>query len=29
VEKGDVDSEWAQADFIVEGEYSTGAHEQL
>jgi CO/xanthine dehydrogenase Mo-binding subunit len=29
VEKGDVDSVWAQADFIIEGEYSTGAQEQL
>jgi CO/xanthine dehydrogenase Mo-binding subunit len=29
VEKGDVDSAWASADFIVEGEYSTGAQEQL
>jgi CO/xanthine dehydrogenase Mo-binding subunit len=29
VEKGNVDSAWAQADFVVEGEYSTGAQEQL
>jgi CO/xanthine dehydrogenase Mo-binding subunit len=29
VEKGDVDSVWPQADFIIEGEYSTGAQEQL
>ena len=29
VEKGDVDSVWSEADFIVEGEYSTGAQEQL
>lgn len=29
VEKGDVDSVWANADFIVEGEYRTGAQEQL
>jgi CO/xanthine dehydrogenase Mo-binding subunit len=29
VEKGDVDSAWAGADFIVEGEYETGAQEQL
>lgn len=29
VEKGDVDSAWARADFIVEGEYSTGSQEQL
>jgi len=29
VEKGDVDSAWASADFIVEGEYETGAQEQL
>jgi CO/xanthine dehydrogenase Mo-binding subunit len=27
--KGDVDSVWATADFIVEGEYRTGAQEQL
>lgn len=27
--KGDVDSAWEQADFIVEGEYETGAQEQL
>ena len=29
IEKGNVDSVWAQADYIVEGEYSTGAQEQL
>jgi CO/xanthine dehydrogenase Mo-binding subunit len=29
VEKGDVDSVWASADYIVEGEYTTGAQEQL
>lgn len=29
VEKGDVDSIWEAADFIVEGEYRTGAQEQL
>jgi CO/xanthine dehydrogenase Mo-binding subunit len=29
VEKGDVDSIWLHADYIVEGEYSTGAQEQL
>ena len=29
VEKGDVDGAWAEADFIVEGEYRTGAQEQL
>jgi CO/xanthine dehydrogenase Mo-binding subunit len=29
VEKGNVDSAWASADFIVEGEYETGAQEQL
>jgi CO/xanthine dehydrogenase Mo-binding subunit len=29
VEKGDVDSAWGKADFIVEGEYETGAQEQL
>ena len=29
VEKGNVDEVWAKADFIVEGEYSTGAQEQL
>src|SRR5919199_3682349 len=29
VEKGNVDSVWEQADFIVEGEYRTGAQEQL
>jgi CO/xanthine dehydrogenase Mo-binding subunit len=29
IEKGDVDRVWAKADFIVEGEYTTGAQEQL
>jgi CO/xanthine dehydrogenase Mo-binding subunit len=29
VDKGNVDDVWAQADFVVEGEYSTGAQEQL
>ncbi len=29
MEKGDVDSVWAEAAVIVEGEYSTGAQEQL
>jgi CO/xanthine dehydrogenase Mo-binding subunit len=29
VNKGDVDAAWDQADFIVEGEYETGAQEQL
>jgi CO/xanthine dehydrogenase Mo-binding subunit len=29
VDKGDVDSAWATADFIVTGEYETGAQEQL
>jgi CO/xanthine dehydrogenase Mo-binding subunit len=29
VDKGDVDDAWADADFIVEGEYETGAQEQL
>ena len=29
IEKGDVDSVWAKADYIVEGEYRTGAQEQL
>jgi CO/xanthine dehydrogenase Mo-binding subunit len=29
VEKGDVDGIWQKADYIVEGEYSTGAQEQL
>jgi len=29
VEKGDVDSIWQRADFVVEGEYQTGAQEQL
>lgn len=29
VDKGDVDQTWANADFIIEGEYQTGAQEQL
>jgi CO/xanthine dehydrogenase Mo-binding subunit len=29
MEKGDVDTVWSSADRIVEGEYSTGAQEQL
>src|SRR3984885_8401786 len=29
LEKGDVDAAWAKADIIVEGEYRTGAQEQL
>jgi CO/xanthine dehydrogenase Mo-binding subunit len=29
VEKGNVDDVWANADFVVEGEYFTGAQEQL
>jgi CO/xanthine dehydrogenase Mo-binding subunit len=29
ISKGDVDSIWTKADYIVEGEYSTGAQEQL
>src|SRR5579864_7683497 len=29
VEKGDVGAVWADADYIVEGEYTTGAQEQL
>jgi CO/xanthine dehydrogenase Mo-binding subunit len=29
IEKGEVDDVWAQADHIVEGEYRTGAQEQL
>ena len=29
VDKGNVDAAWATADFIVEGEYETGAQEQL
>ncbi len=29
IEKGDVDRIWKEADFIVEGEYRTGAQEQL
>ena len=29
VDKGNVDEVWADADFIIEGEYETGAQEQL
>jgi CO/xanthine dehydrogenase Mo-binding subunit len=29
MEKGDVDAVWEKADYIVEGEYRTGAQEQL
>jgi CO/xanthine dehydrogenase Mo-binding subunit len=29
IQKGDLDQVWASADFIVEGEYTTGAQEQL
>ena len=29
VQKGEVDSVWARADYVVEGEYRTGAQEQL
>jgi CO/xanthine dehydrogenase Mo-binding subunit len=29
IEKGNVDEVWQKADYIVEGEYSTGAQEQL
>src|SRR6266436_3767371 len=29
IEKGDVDAVWGKADYIVEGEYKTGAQEQL
>ena len=29
VNKGDVDAAWARADIVVEGEYRTGAQEQL
>jgi CO/xanthine dehydrogenase Mo-binding subunit len=29
VEKGDVDAVWDKADYIIEGEYTTGAQEQL
>lgn len=29
VSKGDTDAAWSKADFIVEGEYETGAQEQL
>jgi CO/xanthine dehydrogenase Mo-binding subunit len=29
IEKGDVDQVWEKADYVVEGEYRTGAQEQL
>ncbi len=29
IEKGNVDDVWTQADYIIEGDYSTGAQEQL
>jgi CO/xanthine dehydrogenase Mo-binding subunit len=29
IEKGEVDGLWEKADFVVEGEYTTGAQEQL
>jgi CO/xanthine dehydrogenase Mo-binding subunit len=29
IEKGNVDTVWSKADYIVEGEYTTGAQEQL
>src|SRR5438876_5595051 len=29
IEKGDVDAVWESADYVVEGEYRTGAQEQL
>src|SRR4051812_4141579 len=29
LDKGDIDSVWREAAFVVEGEYSTGAQEQL
>jgi len=29
IEKGEVDCIWEKADYIVEGEYTTGAQEQL
>jgi CO/xanthine dehydrogenase Mo-binding subunit len=29
IEKGDVDAIWKNADYVVEGEYTTGAQEQL
>jgi CO/xanthine dehydrogenase Mo-binding subunit len=29
IDKGDVERAWSSADFIVEGEYETGAQEQL
>jgi CO/xanthine dehydrogenase Mo-binding subunit len=29
IEKGEVDQVWAKADYVVEGEYTTGAQEQL
>ncbi len=29
IEKGDIDALWQNADYIIEGEYTTGAQEQL
>jgi CO/xanthine dehydrogenase Mo-binding subunit len=29
IEKGNIDTVWSKADYIVEGEYTTGAQEQL
>lgn len=29
IEKGDIDSVWSKADYIIEGSYATGAQEQL
>jgi len=29
IQKGNVDDAWSRADYIIEGEYSTGAQEQL
>ena len=29
IEKGDLDAVWERADYVVEGEYATGAQEQL
>lgn len=29
IQKGDVDAVWGNADYVVEGEYTTGAQEQL
>ncbi len=29
IEKGEVDQVWAKADYVIEGEYTTGAQEQL